>query len=364
MKTLTFSFEAAQNRRRRKLNDEGLAAFCGELAVLMSSGLDLVESLKTFLDGEPRRPLKAGIESVVRAIQQGAPFSAAMADCGLGIPQLMIETLRVGETSGRLISALERLEKYYDRLSRQKNKLIQIMIYPAIVLTMAMAVVRYLVTSVLPSLIDTLESLDLSMTAGTRMLISLNGAVADILCALAAALVALWVLHQILPEQTAFRKGLDRLLLESPLFGRMRRLELWAAYLDMLVLALESGVDLITALVVSGKPVTNAYFKSQIDGLPETASHGQPLSEGLAQTGLLDKGGERLIKVGEKSGALLPMLKKAGARCRKQYDRMFARFSAVLEPALIVVVGVLVGCVVISFISLLYTIYGGYAAMM
>lgn len=365
MKTSVFTSERRSSKgRHRTLNDEELAAFCGELAVLMSSGLDLIESLKTFTGGKTRRVFQTGVSAIIYAVKRGAPLSAAMGDSAIGLPELVIETLRVGETSGQLVPILEQLEAHYDRRSCQKNKLIQIMIYPAIVLVMTLAVTRYLVNRVLPSLINTLSELNLSMTAGTRMLISLNGAMANVLLAAAVVFAVIGILHKVLPEGWGLRVRLDHLLLETPVFGQMRRLENWAAYLDMLVLALNSGVDLITALTVSARPVANAYFKVQLSRLSEMAGRGVGLAEGFAQTGLLDEGGERLIKVGEKSGALLPMLKKAGTRYRKQYDRRFARMSSVMEPALIVIVGVLVGCVVVSFISLLYTIYGGYAAMM
>lgn len=364
MKTSVSTSERFSKRRHRALNDEELAAFCGELAVLVSSGLDLIESLKTFTGGKSRRVFQEGVSAVIDAVERGAPLSAAMADSAFGLPELVIETLRVGETSGRLVPILEQLEAHYDRRSRQKNKLIQIMIYPAIVMVMTLVVTRYLVKRVLPSLMDTLSGLNLSMSAGTRVLISLNGAMANTLLAAASVLAGIWILHKVLPEKLGFRVSLDHLLLETPVFGRMRRLENWAAYLDMLVLALNSGVDLITALTVSARPIGNAYFKAQLCRLPVAAGQGTGLAEGFGQTGLLDEGGERLIKVGEKSGALLPMLKKAGVRYRKQYDRLFARMSSVMEPALIIIVGVLVGCVVVSFISLLYTIYGGYAAMM
>ncbi|MCH4071983.1 type II secretion system F family protein [Pseudoramibacter sp.] len=350
--------------RRRRLWDEELAAFCGELAVLMGSGLDLVEAMATFAEGEPQGFVKTGVESALAAVRQGMPFSTAMAESGLELPQLVIETLRVGEVSGRLVPVLERLERHYERRSRQKNKLIQILIYPAIVLLMTLGVTRYLVKQVLPSLTATLSSLNLSMTAGTRVMIALNGAVANVLLAAAGVFGALWLLHLVLPESAALRRQIDYGFLHWPFLGRMRRLELWAAYLDMLVLALESGVDLVTSLSVAAKPAANAYFKAQLSLLPEAAGQGWALSESLDATGLMDKGGVRLILVGEKAGQLTAMLKKAGMRYRKQYDRRFARLSAVMEPLLIIIVGILVGCIIVSFISLLYTIYGGYAALM
>lgn len=350
--------------KRRRLRDEDLAAFCGELAVLMGSGLDLSEALATFAEGEKTGRLKAGAESALAAIRRGLPFSTAMAQCGLEIPQLVIETLGVGEVSGRLVPVLERLERYYEKRSRQKNKLIQILIYPAIVLVMTIGVTRYLVKQVLPSLTATLSSLNLPMTAGTRVMIALNSAMANVLLAAAGVLGGLWLCHLVLPETAALRRSIDYGFLYCPFLGRMRRLELWAAYMDMLVLALESGVDMVTSLSVAVKPAANAYFKAQLSLVPEAAGQGWALSESLDATGLMDKGGVRLILVGEKSGQLTAMLKKAGLRFGKQYDRQFARLSAVMEPALIVIVGILVGCIIVSFISLLYTIYGGYAALM
>lgn len=360
-KRVRFSFRSG---RFRTLSAQKLAIFCGQLGTMLSAGVGILPALRTIAGREHAPHLQDQLHQVAQAIARGHPLADALEDPAIGASPFLINIIRTGEATGELDRVLFNLETFYSRQSDIRNNLFQIFIYPIFVLCLTVAVTHYLVRTVMPVLLDSLTSMDRSVPPGSRLLITLSRGLSWGLPAAMLLLLFGVLFARTLPQDNALRQRLHRLALRLPLIGRLFYLRSMEIFADSLAMMVRSGVALIPALQIVCQNLQNDFLRARLSRTAALIESGMSLTESLERIDVLDAEFFQLIQVGESAGSLAQVLSKAAAYYHKAYQKRFKRLSAVLEPAVLVIVGVLVAVVVLSFMSILYAIYTGYASLL
>jgi type II secretory pathway component PulF len=347
-------------RAARKLSSRDLLAFTTELDLLFARDLGIRDAVRVLGTINSSAPIMGLVASLAAELAKGRSLTQALAEygaeSGAGFPPLYLGLVRIGELTGTLKSVMPRLAAYLEDRKRLRDKLFGALAYPALVLCVLVAGMALLTAYVLPTFIGVAESLSNSGAAGIRTgLIGFQAGFAALLLAFPAIAAAFAAMR----SRRGGRAALDRAVLRLPLVGgfalgvEMRKL---CFALETL---LASGYSADAALAESVGVCGNVAVASALSEASERTTKGERLSGALRDTKILPATFCSWIAVGEEAQDL------GGAfrRLRGHYDREFDKASnaliSLMEPALIVVAGVLLFAVVIRFIGPIYGLIGG-----
>ncbi|WP_133512152.1 type II secretion system F family protein [Candidatus Thiosymbion oneisti] len=336
--------------RVRPLTAKEIAVLTRELSTLLESGLTLDRSLQILIDLSPEERIVRVMTSLQRRVRGGSTFAAALEEQGGQFPRLYVNMVRAGEASGTLEVVLGRLADYLERTAELRETITSALIYPLILLVVAGLSVIMLLVFVVPQFSVLFADMGAALPVPTRIVIAVGDLFRDYWWALLAvvALIALAVERRL--QDPAVRTRLDRRLLALPLFGDL----IWkletARFCHTLSTLLKNGLPLLSALNLSKEVVSNRKLSGLLDEVGEDLKHGRGLAEPVAQREILPQLALQMIRVGEESGHLDAMLAKVGEIYDKEVQASVKRLLTLLEPVLIVGLGILVAGIIISII--------------
>ena len=359
--TLAHDGAAATERPRRglRLQTWGTAskarAFTRQAATLLGAGfpLDRVLSMTSALFGDDR--VGAAIREVQARVREGERLATALAAHPHVFSEFYRGVIGAGERSGRLAEAFERLALYLERQAELRSKLLGALLYPAVMVIAGSGAVLMLLLVVIPRFALILGDVGgrLPWTAATLLKLSeLAGTAAwGVLLAGAAGLGLLSAQRR----KTAGRLTQDRWLLRLPIVGSLRARLATERVTRTLAGALAGGIPLLEALEIAGIASGDAAYRRALEGAAENVRRGESLAASLRGNGLFPELAVQMIAAGEDSGRLVPLLEHVANVYRSETEERLRSLVAVVEPAIIVVFGGLVGFVALA---LLQTIYG------
>lgn len=330
-----------------------------QIAVMLRSGLTLLTSLRTAAEQARRPRLQAALNDVADRIQQGATLTDAMAK-HRHFPHMVIQLVRVGEQTGTLEQVLARAAEAMERRRLLLTQLVTALFYPALVLFSAVVVAGVMVFYVIPKLQVLLTSLGRRLPPLTQRLVDithfLNAHGRTIGIVLLALIIAFAVVYLWPPG----RLFLDRLLLRVPIIGNLFRLAVTVQFAHGVSVLLRSGVTLVEGLRTVERLHQNKYVAGLVAGARESVLGGGSLAPPLSARGGFVPMLSRMVAVGETSGTLDDVLAEVARFHENQLQATIRRFSAVIEPVIIVVVGGIVGFVYVAFFMALYSTAGNF----
>ncbi len=345
--------------RQRRATASDLALLTRQLATLLGAGLPLDEALAATAEQQEKQSLQLSLEKIRTQVQQGVALHEALA-AENQFPELCVSMVAVGEASGNLDQIMEQLADYFDDAARVSQRIRTALTYPILMGVIGSAVLFFLVTFVLPNVTRMLETLDRELPLPTRILIGGSDLLANwwwlILLLLAAGLVLLR--HYLSTPVGCLKK--DTLLLRLPIAGNLYRAIATARFARTLGSLLQAGVALPRALEISSSLLGNRRLRLVIDDAITAVREGSDLAEPLARSGLFPPLLTRLIAAGEKSGQLENMLLRAAVTCEQQSEMAIASLLSLLEPIMIVVMGVAVGYIVLSILLPIFDATSGF----
>lgn len=351
-------------RIKRPVSDDVLSHFCGQLATMLDAGIKITDALITIASEEKDTYFANAILTVAKHIEQGNELATSLSKESTCFSPFMVAMCHVGEKAGRLPKILYDLEAYFERCAAHRAHLMTVFLYPAIVFILTSGVTIYLVKKVMPILLDSLDAMDRQMPPGARILFILNNVMTTIIPIILLVVIAFYLLEKFYPKDTRLAEKLSQLKLKLPIVGKLLYHREMALFSDALGVMAASGVNLLTAVPVVCALLQNVWLKKRLGVVTNHISEGQTLSESFKETQAVDPSFCQIIEVGEKSGTLDQNLVKGRAYYQKAYDKQFKLLSAFLEPAVLIIVGIMVGLVVLGFMSILYAIYNGYASFL
>lgn len=345
----TAAARASDPRFSRSVSGTDLAIATRQLATLIGAAVPLVESLGALTEQVENARLKAAIGGVRDRVNEGTSLADALAAAG-PFSDLYVNLVRAGEASGALDVVLGRLADYLENQVRTRNKVLGIVLYPIIVLVVAVGVAIALVTFVLPMISSLLESLGTELPLITRVIMGASEFLTSwwwlLLMLIAAALVTLRSIGR--TERGRF--ALDGLKLRAPFIGRLNRTVAIARWARTLATLLAGGIPIVRALETAGRVAGNVVIAAAVERARESITGGASIAGPLRASGQFPPLVTHMVAVGERSGQLEAMLAKVADTYDEQVETAVTRFTAILQPVLILF---MVGIVMVIILAVL-----------
>ena len=345
----------------RAMKTAQLADFCRNLGTLLAAGVPLVRAFRIMADerGLDIRS-KALYEAVLNDLRRGVPLSDAMSHCAPAFPELLLAMTRSAETTGSIDESFLRMGSYYDREHRMNQQVGNSMMYPLILAVLTVGVLVVLMTFVVPQFKDMFDQME-SLPFLTELLFSVSDLVATHWLSLALGIFVLVMGLRLLMALPAVRLQWDWMRLHAPVVGKLNRKICTARFARTLSNLYSGGVPIVATLISARDAVGNTWIASQFDTVLREVRAGRGLSETLGGVDGFEKKMASSIAVGEETGKLDSLLATVSETLDYEAESATKRLVALLEPLMIVVMAVIVGCIVVAVIQPIYLSYGAIA---
>jgi type IV pilus assembly protein PilC len=334
--------------RRGRVTRQEFLVFNQELATLLKAGMPLVQSLDILRQRVANPTLKAVLDAVHERVKAGTALSEAFAEHGDLFPAVYSASLMAGERSGSLDSVLKRYVNYEKMIGGVRKRTISALIYPAVLVTMMIVLVGIIVLKVVPAFSDFYANFERELPLSTRIIMGLSNLVVNhfwVLVIGAAAIVLAtvsWARH---PAQ---RVRLHRLMLRLPWAGETIRKFSTAQIARTLATLLGGGIPLVHSLEIGVRSMSNRFLARELDHVRRGVQEGQSFASALLARGTFPDVAVKMVEVGESTGALQEMLNSLAEFYEEEIETEVGRFITLVEPALLVVMGLVIALVVLA----------------
>ena len=341
---------------RRKVPSREFLVYNQELATLLKAGMPLVQSLDILRQRVTNPTFKVVLDDVYQRVRSGSALSEAFeAHAGL-FPGVYTASLLAGEKSGNLEQVLRRYVSYVKVVSGVRRKTISALVYPAILVLLSIIVVTVIVVKVVPEFGNFYNQFGKELPLSTRFIVGLSTFVTTYVLLMVgggAALVVsvLWWVRQ--PGQ---RRRLHRLILKMPMLGSIAQKFSTSQGARTLATLLGGGIPLVNALEVTARSMGNLHMAAELTAAAQQVREGRSLASTLHDSGAFPDVAIKMVEVGESTGALQEMLNSLADFYDEEIDTNLGRFVTVIEPALLVIMGIVIAGLLLSLYLPLFSL--------
>jgi type IV pilus assembly protein PilC len=333
---------------------KSLMIFTRQLATLIDSGLPLLRSLTVLEKQEPHPVLRATVSALAENVQGGSTFSESLAQHPRIFNKLYVNMVKAGELGGVLEIVLNRLAEYQEKAQKLKNKIVSAMVYPVIVMFIAVAILIFLMIFIVPKFKEMFANTDQELPLisqivfGTsefflaRPLIVPNVVFVFILFGIGVFLFNLW------GRTKGGRKAIDTAKLKMPVLGDIQRKSAVSRFSRTLGTLVTSGVPILQALNITRDTAGNVVISNAIEKVHEAVKEGETIVTPLQASGVFPNMVISMVDVGEETGQLPEMLLKVADVYDDEVDNAVTALTSILEPIMIVILALIVGSVVFA----------------
>ena len=339
---------AKKEQRFKRVPDKNLAVFTRQFSVMIDAGLPLVQCLELLGKEEPDPRLAQAVEQVRLDVESGMTLSEAMAKRPYAFDPLYTHMVAAGEAGGILDVILRRLSEYIEKQAKLKAQVRAAMIYPITVLSIAVIVVLVILWKVIPTFTALFDGLGASLPLATEVVIWMSQKVIVGMPFLIGGTVGGSYLFRRYYATPAGRMRVDGVMLRMPLVGKIFRKVAVARFCRTLATLISSGVPILDGLDITAKTSGNAVVEAAVKQARNRIEQGETIAVPLQATGVFPPMVVQMIGAGENTGALDTMLAKIADFYEDEVDVAVKGLLTVLEPAMICVLGIIVGGIVIS----------------
>ena len=334
----------------RRINKQEIAIFTRQLATLLLAGLPLMEALTASIDHIDDPQLKKTIIKVRENVKEGKSLAESMGEFPRVFSSLYINMVQAGEASGALDIVLARLADFQEGQIKLRNKIWATLTYPILMLFIGIGVLAFLFTFVIPQVTKVFEDTGQVLPLPTIILINISSFLSSYWWLIGVGLigVAIGIIKYI--KTPTGRALYDRWILNLPLFGKIVKLIAISRFARTLSTLLTSSVPLIISMDIVKTVVANTFISRALEQVKEDIREGASLSEALKKTKIFPSMVIQMTMAGEKSGQLEDMLKKVADIYDNEIDTTVAGLTSLLEPVMILIMGVIVLFVVLSIL--------------
>jgi len=332
--------------------------FSNQLANLVESGVGLLTGLDLMAEEVTSKSLQKVLTQVVDDIRQGSAISTALSKHKYVFPPIYQSMINVGERTGNLGGVLRQLAIHLEKEQYIKSKIRGAMTYPAVVLSLAFVVVLILLNFTLPPLLALYSEFEAQLPWPTRLVMSASSFFLDYRLYLLLGLVALILGGTIYFRSPYGKKQLAHLALKTPVIGKINTYGNSARFSRTLATLLDAGLQLTESMELTGQTIQNIVLHQEIDELRQETLQGRGIAGPLSQSEYFPKMLAQVVRVGEETGSLDSQLITLAGYYEEEVDRSLQNLTALLEPGMIIFVGIIVAFVAISVILPMYSMLG------
>jgi len=331
-----------------KVTDRDLAVVTRQLATMIDAGLPLVQCLDILAQQQEKKGFKKTLHQIREDVEGGATFSAALKKHPKVFSTLYTNMVEAGEAGGILDTILNRLAAYIEKAMTLKKRVKTAMFYPSTIITVAIVVVVFLLIYVIPTFQQLFAGFGATLPLPTVIVLEASRIVRQYLLVMVAAAVALVVGLRLYYRTPGGRRTIDSLLLKAPIIGTLIRKVAVAKFTRTLGTLVSSGVAILEGLDITARTAGNKVVEEAVLKARTTIAQGKTISEPLLASGVFPLMVTQMISVGEQTGALDRMLNKIADFYDEEVEVAVAGLTSLLEPLLVIFLGVIIGGVVIA----------------
>ena len=333
----------------KKISARDIAIFSRQIATMMKSGVPLVQSLEIIGNGQKNVRMKNLVDAVRGDIEGGSSIYEAMSKHPVYFDELYRNLVRAGESAGVLETVLDTIATYKENLESLKGKIKKALFYPAMTIVVAILVSAVMLIYVVPQFEDVFKNFGAELPAFTQMIVAASRFLVGWWWLMLAIVVGALVSFIFAYKRSAnFRHTLDKLILKVPVIGLIMHNSAIARFSRTLAVTFRAGVPLVEALESVAGATGNAVYEKAVWRIRDDVSVGYPVNMAMKQANLFPHMVIQMAAIGEEAGALDTMLFKVAEFYEQEVNNAVDALTSLLEPLIMVVIGVLVGSMVVG----------------
>ena len=337
---------AKGGKGRVKLDD--LVIFSRQLATMVDAGIPLVGALDALQDQMENKGFKAVIKRVRDNVEGGSSLSEALSKQSNVFSPFFINMVKAGESSGNLDEILDRVAVYMEKTIALLRKVKSSLVYPAVVVFMAITITTFLIVKVVPTFESIFITINVQLPLPTLILINFSKLVRNWLPLLIVTLVAFIIIMAKVIRTDRGRLIFDTMILKLPVLGPLLKKVAIARFARTLSTLQKSGVSILTALEIVGKTSGNKVIEAAVSQTKSSIKEGESIAQPLTASKVFPPMVTRMISVGEQTGKLEEMLGKVADFYESEVDAAVSGLTSLIEPLIIAFLGIVVGGIVVS----------------
>ncbi len=333
-----------------KIRPAAIAAMTRQLATLIDAGIPLVDALQAVADQEENLHLKKMLSQIRDQVREGKPLSEALSPFADTFSRLYINMVAIGEESGTLGIVTNRLADHLEENIEMKSKVNMALSYPLFMSVVGASVIAFLTMYVIPKVTEIFQNYHQSLPLPTRLLLFTSSFLASYWYAVIFLILALFTFGVMIARTDKGKEFSDRFLLKLPIVGDLLRMIAVAHFTRTLSVLLVAGVPLLKAMEIVSKTIENSVYQKIILQCRASLRDGHGIAEQLKKSGAFPVVVVQMVAAGEKSGTLSQMLLKLADTYDKQIEASLTKMTTLLEPIIILLMGLCVAFIVISIL--------------
>lgn len=350
-KSKTISFGKASG----KLTIKEVVFFCKQVSTMLYAGLPLARCFSILVSVADKPLAKQVYGDILERIQKGESLSSAMDAQKGAFPSMLISMIEAGEASGKLDEIVGRMCTHYEKEMKTNRKIKSAMTYPVTLIVLSVLVVLVIFTFVLPTFMSMFEGMELPWT--TALLMKISEFIISYWYIGVGGVVAIVVAIKVAMKVPAFQVWVDMQKICLPYFGKLVKKILTSRFGRTLSLLYASGISIVDCLSITIKVLDNKYLSIVFEKVLLDVTQGQPLSSSLEQTKLFDNMFNSIIILGEETGKIDKILNDVSGYYEEEADRAIEGLMAVITPAILVILAGIIGFIMISVMTPMYSMY-------
>ncbi len=333
---------------RQRVSEKAVGVFTRQLATMIDAGLPLVQSLDILAMQQENKTFQEILKTVKDDVEAGSTFAAALGRHPKVFPELYVNLVVAGEEGGILDNILLRLSSYIEKAVALKKKVRSALVYPSVIVAVAILVVAILMIFVIPTFEKMFLSAGQSLPLLTQIIVGMSNLMKRYVWAFVAGLVVVFFVIRRYYKTEGGKKAIDLLVLKFPIFGMLLRKIAIARFSRTLGTLVSSGVPILDSLNIVAKTAGNRIVEDAIQNARGSISEGETIAEPLNKASVFPPMVIQMISVGESTGSLDTMLNKIADFYEEEVDTTVATLTSLLEPFLMIFLGGTVGTIVIA----------------
>ncbi len=332
-----------------RVKSKDITILTRQLSTMLTTGVPIVQALKLVSDNHRKAEMKSILTQISKGVEAGTPISKAMRNTSSHFDTLYVDLIQTGEQSGNLPEVFERLATYREKSEELKSKVIKALIYPAMVVFVALSVSYLMLTMVIPEFETMFSGFGAELPWFTLQVLKLSHWVQTYSAiALVAAIATSFAFKAARKKSFALKLKTSRIGLKFPVIGAVLAKASIAKFSRTLATSFSAGIPILSSLKTTAKTAGNVHFEYAINDVYRDTASGMPMYIAMRNTEAFPEMVLQMVMIGEESGKLDDMLNKIAAIYEFEVDNTVDNLGKILEPLIIVFLGVVVGGLVVA----------------
>lgn len=341
----------------QKVKTKDIAIFCRQFYTMLNAGSPINNAMHVLSTQLPNKKLREALSKAEDDIRKGSTLSEAMKSQSNIFPELLIKMVATGEVSGTLDSVMLRMSKHYEKENKINNKIKNAMIYPMVLAFVAIGVIVFILTFVMPMFVDMFKDSGVQLPLSTRIMLSISNGIKENGIFILIIIAIFVFVFRVYIKSDKGKLFSSKFKLTCPVIKKLNQKIIVSRFTRTLSTVLSSGIPLVQALEVVNEVIGNKIVEQELNNITEKVVKGDGLSEPIRNSRIFPLMLSSMIKIGEESGALDDILNKTADFYDDELENEINNMTALLEPIMIAVMGVIVGFLIISIIKPIFGMY-------